>query len=195
MTKAITAYQCPYCGYVWFPRVPDPVSCPKCKQYFRKTKPYLVDLLDMKPGRMARTRPSKLADFERQLEELAKYCPRDAYYRAAKEEYEHNYAHLELSESALDEVIWRVYERINGPVVPKFELLEPPETIEERVIELWEIATRCESLDEFLEKAKGKLDGIPEDQITPIIESFKSRELDSTTTEEEVGEQTEDTQD
>lgn len=28
--------KCPKCGHEWVPRVPDPKSCPSCKQYLKK---------------------------------------------------------------------------------------------------------------------------------------------------------------
>ena len=31
--KTITQQHCNACGYEWFPRVPNPKQCPRCKVY------------------------------------------------------------------------------------------------------------------------------------------------------------------
>jgi len=30
--------ECPFCGHIWQPKVPNPVACPKCKRYFTVDK-------------------------------------------------------------------------------------------------------------------------------------------------------------
>ena len=35
--------KCPYCNYIWKPRKKKPVSCAKCKLYFKEEKVPEVD--------------------------------------------------------------------------------------------------------------------------------------------------------
>jgi len=30
----LTYYVCPFCGYEWLPRTPEPKECPRCHRYF-----------------------------------------------------------------------------------------------------------------------------------------------------------------
>jgi len=40
----MSALECPFCGFRWWPRKENPRACPNCKRYFWKQQPKAVDL-------------------------------------------------------------------------------------------------------------------------------------------------------
>jgi len=151
--------KCPYCGFVWKPRVANPRSCPRCKRYFYKP-PERVDA-DVESQRL--TVP-KIREEEMKVLPTTSYLECDfCNNRAIVHMFGHNLCREHL--------IQMIERKISGESVTKPETVEEELPFEDYLVELARSITNFEEMVQLaMREAERRGYFLPESEIRRMCE-------------------------